>query len=29
MFDTSVIFDAGVVGLRMLMPLLAIVIVYQ
>ena len=29
MFDTSVIFDAGVVGLRMLMPLFAIIIVYQ
>ncbi len=29
MFDTSVVFDAGVVGLRMLMPLFAIVIVYQ
>ena len=27
--DMSVVFDAGVVGLRMLMPLLAIVIVYQ
>ncbi len=29
MFDISVIYDAGVVGLRMIMPLLAIVIVYQ
>ena len=29
MFDASVMFDAGVVGLRMLMPLFAIVIVYQ
>ncbi len=29
MFDMSVIFDAGVVGLRILMPLYAIVIVYQ
>ena len=27
--DTSVIFDAGVVGLRILMPLFAIIIVYQ
>ncbi len=27
--DMSVVFDTGVVGLRMLMPLLAIVIVYQ
>ena len=27
--DISVIYDAGVVGLRMLMPLFAIVIVYQ
>lgn len=29
MFDISVIYDAGVVGLRMLMPLFAIIIVYQ
>ena len=29
LFDISVIYDAGVVGLRMIMPLLAIVIVYQ
>lgn len=29
MFDISVIYDAGVVGLRMLMPLLAVIIVYQ
>ena len=29
MFDMSVIFDAGVVGLRILMPLFAIIIVYQ
>lgn len=29
MFDISVIYDAGVVGLRMVMPLFAIIIVYQ
>ncbi len=29
LFDISVIYDAGVVGLRIIMPLLAIVIVYQ
>ena len=29
MFDFSVIFDIGVVGLRILMPLYAIFIVYQ
>ena len=29
LFDISVIYDAGVVGLRMVMPLFAIIIVYQ
>ena len=29
MFDISVLYDAGVVGLRMVMPLFAIIIVYQ